>query len=1030
MKKIGRKTVLDAIKVFTYRQCQSLKTNFFIVGLVSLLWYVLRTGTKPSRATYPCQKAAAFNVQAWAALYIFPVYKMAKKKYKKPILIGVALFLLLNVFNLVPFNPFMQIQAGDQDIFLNLVGQEATLADPSDVFVVSGTNGHDNGFNRLINLMGDHDTLFYKSSVVGANQGPDGLFSRDDVIIIKVNCQWNMRGGTNTDLLKSMIETITDHPDGFTGEIVVADNGQDQHGAFNLGGSLDWDSNNAEDITQSVQDVVDMFSSFQVSTYLWDDITNTPVAEYDQGDLNDGYVVSTYNDPETGIRVSYPKFRTYYGTYISFKMGVWDSQNGYDSEKLKVINVPVLKTHSNYGVTACVKHYMGVPSDKLVNGNAHDKVDEGGMGTLMAETRIPTLNVLDAIWINAHPRGGPGTSYSEASRVNVTMVSVDPVALDYWAAKHVLMQAAFLLDEPDLYLIDPDNTNTGSFGYWLSKSMEEIESAGYRTTNVEEQMNVYISSTGSIGSSVEIDEFSVSDDRVDMSDSVTVGFHASWANDGSDVTYGTITVNGVNYNLDTSGWARFDETSTAVTRETWAVTAVNCGGITDFVQTCSDPSIIWDRIKVTYGRISEDRVNVGDPIEYRARAYLDYDWHPLSTEDTLVSNAGAMTYDPDPDHIWFEVQRVQNDVGEFDFHVISAAEETYGITATVIVVSDPKGIWDRVEVYDGGASPTSVEVGETITIWFKARYGYDSVEFDDSVGALYVNGVAAVWSSSGERWELPVTKSTTGSYLYAVSGFSDSHHGLTVMSNQVGDVTATWYEPGVIDINSAQTSDNRCDVGSTQTISYHASYSEGGDVTSGIIYVNGTGYTPDSSGWVSFQESSDVIVRKKWRVTGVDVTGVTDFVQTCSDPSIIWDRIKVTYGRISEDRVNVGDPIEYRARAYLDYDWHPLSTEDTLVSNAGAMTYDPDPDHIWFEVQRVQNDVGEFDFHVISAAEETYGITATVIVVSDPKGIWDRVEVYDGGASPTSVEVGETITIWFKARYGYDSVEFDDSVGA
>jgi hypothetical protein len=31
-----------------------------------------------------------------------------------------------------------------------------------------------------------------------------------------------------------------------------------------------------------------------------------------------------------------------------------------------VINVPVLKSHGGYGVTASVKHYMGVASDNSV----------------------------------------------------------------------------------------------------------------------------------------------------------------------------------------------------------------------------------------------------------------------------------------------------------------------------------------------------------------------------------------------------------------------------------------------------------------------------------------------------------------------------------------------------------------------------------------------------------------------------------------------------------------------------------------
>ncbi|NIV94818.1 DUF362 domain-containing protein, partial [candidate division KSB1 bacterium] len=59
-------------------------------------------------------------------------------------------------------------------------------------------------------------------------------------------------------------------------------------------------------------------------------------------------------------------------------------------------NMPVLKSHSWYGVTASLKHYMGVQTQRLANG--HQTVATGGMGTLMVETGLPTLNIIDAIW--------------------------------------------------------------------------------------------------------------------------------------------------------------------------------------------------------------------------------------------------------------------------------------------------------------------------------------------------------------------------------------------------------------------------------------------------------------------------------------------------------------------------------------------------------------------------------------------------------------------------------------------------------
>jgi hypothetical protein len=322
------------------------------------------------------------------------------------------------------------------------------------------------------------------------------LIDRSDVVIIKVNSQWDQRGGTNTDLVNAIVESILAHPDDFKGEIVIADNGQAQYGSAGRGGDLDWKSNNAEDRTQSMQKVAALFSkAHRVSTALWDRITTTRVAEYSEGDSRDGYVVASSASPTTGIIVSYPKFKTLYGTFISFKKGIWNpASRTYDSNRLKVINVPVLKTHSIYGVTACVKHYMGVTSDILTRHAAHRSVGSGGMGVQMAETRFPVLNVLDAIWINAVPDGGPLTRYSQATRTNIVAASRDPVALDYWAAKNILLPAAAKLGYSNTDSLNPDVVRTGSFGNWLRLSMKALQDAGYPVTLDLSKVSITVSS--------------------------------------------------------------------------------------------------------------------------------------------------------------------------------------------------------------------------------------------------------------------------------------------------------------------------------------------------------------------------------------------------------------------------------------------------------------------------------------------------------------------------------------------------------
>jgi hypothetical protein len=487
----------------TRRKGRLKKGGFLLFGVANFLWLLFRTGTKPSRITYPCQRTALANVSVMFGISIPLAVASVMTKAEKFVSKKATALVLLVILSMAAVNvaqfyvssmPTSTTVNPNQEVSLTLESRNATASPASDIYAVNGHNS--NPVIKLITLMGQHGLPFYKSNTTTENAGPGGLIARDDVVLIKINGQWDQRGGTNTDILKELIQAVTSHPDGFVGEIVVADNGQGQ-------GSMNWQENNADNITQSTQDVVDMFSTFyHVSTYAWQTIRGIQVNEYSQGDNTSGYVLNSTANPETGILVSYPKFETKYGTRISFKYGVWNG-TAY-TERLKIINVPVLKSHFVYGVTACVKDYMGVQSEGTSNtgglANGHNSVGTGGMGTLMAETRMPTLNILDATYVNANPYPstltGPPTPYTSATRVNVLMASTDPVALDYWAAKHVLEQTAHAIGYTDTHTIDPDNAEPSglsqAFGVWLNLTKNVLTQKGIEATTDENHMNVYV----------------------------------------------------------------------------------------------------------------------------------------------------------------------------------------------------------------------------------------------------------------------------------------------------------------------------------------------------------------------------------------------------------------------------------------------------------------------------------------------------------------------------------------------------------
>ena len=225
---------------------------------------------------------------------------------------------------------------------------------------------------------------------------------------------------------------------------------------------------------------------FKVSGVLWDTMTRNRVNEFENNDMADGFVVED-GALSTGIVISYAKFTTKYGTRVSFKKGVWEN-GAYNSGRLKVINAPVLKSHGQYQVTGAMKSYMGTPSNSLTNMAPHNSVGRGGMGTLMARTRFPTLNILDMIYVT--PNGGPSAPYNMAVQKNMIAASTDPVALDYWASKNVLMPTATAAGSRRVSSMSPDSNEPGSFGYWLKLAARELQNAGYPVTLEENRIRV------------------------------------------------------------------------------------------------------------------------------------------------------------------------------------------------------------------------------------------------------------------------------------------------------------------------------------------------------------------------------------------------------------------------------------------------------------------------------------------------------------------------------------------------------------
>jgi uncharacterized protein (DUF362 family) len=300
---------------------------------------------------------------------------------------------------------------------------------PSFPFTTGG-NRHA-GVDVLLTLLGSQGLKFFRSGQSSELAGPGGIIAADDVVIFKVNAQWKYRGCTNSDVIRGMIQRILEHPDGFSGEVVIIENGQGR-GSLNCDTSVNY--GNSEVHANAVNEqhsflylVNQVFSDSRVSAFQLDPIRTVFIAA-------DDHQTNGYRRYEN---VSYPCFTSAGGRRIELREGIWTG-SAY-RQNLKLINVPVLKHHDSGGseITAALKHVYGLVS--MADGNSGFRHYAGlgeTCGKMMVSVRTPVLNIIDAIWVSHLALSGyPASSTQQA---NILLASQDPVALDYWAAKNVL----------------------------------------------------------------------------------------------------------------------------------------------------------------------------------------------------------------------------------------------------------------------------------------------------------------------------------------------------------------------------------------------------------------------------------------------------------------------------------------------------------------------------------------------------------------------------------------------------------------
>ncbi len=342
--------------------------------------------------------------------------------------------------------------------------------------------------------------------------GVESFVGNDDIVLLKPNAQWWNQGMSNTDALGVLIEEILEI-EGFSGEILVCEN---HH--YLPADSRGWTTdrpNGRYNLNQLVACFQDAGHAC-VGKVSWRDAGANPRPREGNGgwgrrvtdtEGGDGYVWDesrVYRSPEGRLcMMTYPVFTSpVSGIRVNLRTGGTEAATRR-ARRVCFINFSGINHHGRYaGATGSIKNLMGVVdmtcgypgpeprgywsthfigsesplrrfglfSRQVVErfggeggnlyrgfsrlGDFNFRYTGGALGYWMAHVRRPTMNFICADWVGWGSRTDP----FKAVHPRALLASVDPVALDYVAAKEILLPAtvASSADAELIRLNDPD----------------------------------------------------------------------------------------------------------------------------------------------------------------------------------------------------------------------------------------------------------------------------------------------------------------------------------------------------------------------------------------------------------------------------------------------------------------------------------------------------------------------------------------------------------------------------------------------
>jgi len=433
---------------------------------------------------------------------------------------------------------------------------------------------------------------------------------------------------------------------------------------------------------------------------------------------------------------------------------------------------------------------------------------------------------------------------------------------------------------------------------------------------------------------------SISDDRIDVGSTADIQISAVYAYDGKPFS-GTVKLNDT---LTKNDVGKYAYTTESIIDPLYGLTAFRSNTV-----YCT-----FDRVKITFFQAVDPRITVGETAQFVVKGVYEYDNKPWSGTYTLNDTT------------------TKNTVGKYWFKIDSITDDNYGLTAFIQEPENVAVIWDRIEVYDYGTSDRDgrVDVGAQVVIWVKLRYEYDKEIFDSSKGAVEIGGKTATWDGTSQYWYITEVRNQIEKVDYETpSSFQDTAYGITAITGVVNQ-EVIWDKLRV----TLSVTDDRCDVGSTQTISWKVTYqSDGKALTDFYIEIYRNDEPWYGGGESSMDDVSSEVCKYVYTCHSVldNTYGLTEF--DTNTVYIIWDKL-VMHWEPNATELYVEEVVEVKISLYRSYDESEVSDFSLYIKRNETSFLDNFQQNSFTDSRTTP---GVWEYALVKAVDNDYGLTTT-----------------------------------------------------